>query len=922
MHLVGRTADLAMLDALASKITVEGAAIELRGDPGVGKSAVLAELDRRLAGARWQVLRSEGVLTEQRLPLAGLHKLLRPVLRRITDLPKPQRDALETAFGLRAGDVDFFRVALATLELLSQVAAEAPLAVLMDDAHWLDRASADVLAFVARRIGPDPVLLAISTRPFSDDPFVAAGLAVVDVAPLDEASARMLLDGVAPRLAPALREHVIGAAAGNPLALMELPRTLRSMPTPRAGSPHFTLTARLENAFAARVDELPEATRSLLLLCAVNDSDRLSESLSASTYLIGSRQTVEDLDPALNAGLAHVEGEQVRFRHPLVRSALVQSTSVTHRQAAHGAIARVVRDDPDRYAWHRAESTVGPDEDIAGELEAAAERAFRRASALAAVEALERSAHLSATAATSTRRLLRAADIACDTGRSDLTQRLLDQVRPTIRSAPNQLRYAAVEEFSDEQMRGGADRVLACVQLADEARTGQDVDLSLRFLMRAAARCWHLDFGPEIEQTVLAALDRLPLEQSDPRGMFTRAQTSPFAQGPAIAKALTESPVRHDDPGDLLLLGFAAACIGASQEADALCARAAAGLRDRGRLTLLAEALSLQAWAALRRGRFDVVEAVAQECADVAADIGQPIPHAAALAALAAVAGIRGEEAAATDLADQAERMAVPGRNTIGLAVTQVARGLTAATAGKPEEAFEHLEHLCARTGRAHQRMQACWALGSFAEAAAQTGHEDLARAELAHWRSITTAAAPPGVDLALRYATALLSSPEEADDAFTFALAADWSDRPFDHGRVLLAYGRWLRRSYRVAESRTHLRAARDAFSRTGAPKWADHARSELRAAGESDPLSVSDELAQLSPQEMQIARLVAEGLGNREIGQRLYLSHRTVGSHLYRMFPKLGVSSRAQLARLFSGAPANGQSGPAGPGGTPGQQ
>jgi DNA-binding CsgD family transcriptional regulator/tetratricopeptide (TPR) repeat protein len=909
MQLVGRDADLATLHGLAEGIAGQGRAVEVRGDPGVGKTALVAELERRLAGARWRVLRAEGVPTEQQLPLAGLHELLRPVLGRAADLREPQRHALETAFGLRVGDVDFFRVALAALDLLSRVATDAPVAVLVDDAHWLDRASAEVLAFVARRIAPEPVLLAVSTRPFPDDPFEEAGLPVLDLGPLDEDSARTLLDRVAPQLAPALREHVLGAAAGNPLALLELPRTPQRIPTARTGSEPVTLSARLEKAFAARVGDLPARTQDLLLLCAVNDSPRLSEALAAAEGLTGSRSDVADLDPALNAGLARVEGQQVGFRHPLVRSALVQSCSPGRRQAAHAALAVVVRADPDRYAWHRAECALGPDEGIAGELEAAAHRAHRRGSALGAVAALERSAQLSATPTTSVRRLLRAAEIACETGRGDLTRRLLDRIGPVVGSTPHRLRYAAVEESCDERMQGGAARVLACVALADEARDGRDVDLALRFLMRAAARCWHLDLGPAVEQQVLAALDRLPVGATDPRGLVTRAYTSPFTHGPGIARALAGWPIRHDDdPGDLLLLGYAAACVGASREADTICARAADGLREHGRLALLAEALSLQAWAALRRGRLDVVEEVARECAEVAADTGQPIPRAAALAALAAVAGIRGDEAAATDLADRAERLAVAGRNTIGLAVTQVARGLIAATAGRPDEAFEHLEQLCSRAGRAHQRMQACWALGSFAEAAAQAGHPAVARAELDRWQAVASADAPPGVDLALRHARAVLAAPEEADDAFRAALAADWGDRPFEHGRLLLAYGRWLRREHQVSGSRTQLRAARDAFVRADARPWADRARRELRAAGEGGRSSPAGALDRLSPQERQIARLVADGLGNREIGQRLYLSHRTVGSHLYRMFPKLGVSSRAQLARLVSGPPGHG--------------
>ena len=903
MELVGRDCDLAELRDLAAAIEQEGRAVEVRGDPGVGKSAVLLELRGRLTADGWRVFRSEGVPTEHRLPLAGLHKLLRPVLPRTDELHAPQRDALETAFGLREGNVDFFRIALASLELLSRVAADGPLAVLVDDAHWLDRASAEVLAFVARRLSTDPVFLVISARPFPNDPFEAAGLPVFLLRPLDDASARLLLERAAPHLSPPLRDEVLAVAAGNPLALLELPRTVRGILTARAARAPVTLSTRLERAFADRVADLPMRTRDLLLLCAVNDSDRLAEALVAAESLTGSRYGIEDLDPALGVDLVRLRSQRIEFRHPLVRSALVQGSPPGRRQAAHAALAKALRDDPDRFAWHRAESTVGPDEGVAADLAAVADRSFRRGSALGAVDALERSATLSATSASAVDRLLRAAEIAREAGRDDLTRKLLGQVSPLIGSTAHGLRYAAVEEFIDERMYGGAERVLACVQLADEARDIRDVDLALRFLTRAAARCWHLDFGREVEQQVLEALHRLPLDAADPRVLLTRAQASPLANGPDIARALARRPLHHDeDPGDVLLLGFAAACVGDSRQADSLCARAVDGLRGHGRLALLAEALSLRAWAALRRGHLAVVEAVARECADVAADIGQSVPHAAALAALAAVAGIRGEEAVATELADRAERLAVAGGNTIGLAVTQVARGLTAATAGRSDEAFEHLVQLCSRTGRAHQRMQAVWALGSFAEAAVQTGKAEVARSELEWWQSAAPAAAPPGVDLAIRHARAALAPTAEADEAFGSALTADWTDRPFEHGRVLLSYGQWLRRSHRVTESRSHLRAARDAFARADARPWADRAIRELRAAGEGSRTPPADVLSQLSPQELQIARLVVEGLGNKEIGQRLYLSHRTVGSHLYRMFPKLGVSSRAQLVRLLA--------------------
>jgi len=901
MALVGREPELAALEGMVTGVEERGRAFVVRGESGVGKSALLAELDRRVTGAGWRVLRTEGVPTEQRLPLAGLQKLLRPVLGEGDRLRPAQREALETAFGLRDGDAEIFRIAVAAAELVSLVAGNRPLAVLVDDGHWLDRASAEVLAFVGRRIAPEPVLLLVGCRPFANDPFAEAALAELVLQPLGRDSAAELLDSVAPGLDPLQRRRVLDTAAGNPLALLELPEVLGSIP-PAGSAEHLPLTDRLERAFADRAGDLPARTRDLLVLSALNDSPRLSESLAAAHRLTGSPHSLHDLDAAVAAGLVRLDAQHLRFRHPLVRSALVQSTSPGRRQSAHAALGSVVRDDPDRRAWHLALSTVGPDDEVAADLEATADRAFRRGSAQGAVDALERAARLSGAASDRSQRLLRAAEIACETGSRELTRRLLDEARPGIRSTSERLRYAAVEDLTDESLGGGAGRVEALVALADDARRIPDVDLALRFLMRAATRCWHLDFGAEVEQRVLDALDRLPGEDGDARRLVIRAYTSPLQHGVEIARAVAERSVRPEvDPGDLLLLGYAAACVGASREADTICARAADRLRELGRLTGLVEALSLQAWAALRRGRFDVVESVARECAQVAADIRRPIPQAAALAALAAVAGIRGDTARATELATGAEQIAVSGRNTIGLAVTQVARGLIAASAGRPDEAFEQLEQLCSPDGRAHQRMQACWALGSYAESAAQSGHAEQARAELEVWERSAPPARTPGVALALCSAQALLAAPEATDDAFLLVLAMDWTDRPFDHGRLLLAHGRWLRRHHRVAESRSSLRAARDAFARTGAQPWAERAQRELRASGEAAPVTSAGAVALLSPQELQIARLVAEGLGNKEIGRRLFLSPRTVGSHLYRMFPKLGISSRAQIARAL---------------------
>ncbi len=778
----------------------------------------------------------------------------------------------------------------------------------VDDAHWLDRSSLEVLAFVARRLSPDPVLLLVATRAAGGDALADAGLPELVVGPLDAPTSATLIDLARPGLDPGLRDKVLTLAAGNPLAVLELPLSLHDDPGPDLAGGLLPLTSRLERSFAGRVVELPEATRDLLLAAAVGDTGDVVDVLAVAGVVAGTPRGLADLEPAVAAGLAVLDGDGIRFRHALVRSAVHQAAPAGRRQAVHAALARVTVHQPDRYAWHLAHAVSAPNESVARELDAAALRAERRGAVDAAMHALERAARLSESPETRGRRLLRVAELATAAGRTDLAAEHLARARPLLDDPHDRLRLEAAAEATDESLGGGPARVDALVDLAEESLRRHDVDLALRFLLRAASRCWHLDFGVDVERRVVEAADRLGLGDDDPRLLVIQANAAPFDRGGRVIAALRRgAPGRDDDPVDLLMYGFAAACVGAYAEAEAYCAAAAEGLRDRGRLPQLAEALSLLTWAALRRARWQVAAPAAEECVRVAREVRQPIPEAAGLAALAMISGLRGEEGA-DELGARATQLASAGRNTIGLAVTHLARGVTAAGLGRPDEAFEHLWHLYAPQDAAHQRMQACRSLGFLAEAAVQSGHADEARAELARFAPLAARTPAVGVNVAVRYAQAVLADADEAEQVFASALDRDWSDWPFEHGRLLLAYGSWLRRHQRVSESRTQLRAARDEFVRTGARPWVERVRRELRAAGESSPAPLPSAWDLLSPQESQIARLVIEGLGNKEIGRRLYLSHRTVGSHLYRIFPKLGVSSRAQLIRALGAAESAG--------------
>jgi DNA-binding CsgD family transcriptional regulator len=912
--LLARQAEVDTLDQLLATARDRGCSLVIRGAPGVGKTAMLDEMVRRTSDLGWRVLRTEGTPSERRLPLAALHRLLRPVMGSVDRLPAPQRDALRGAFGLvDAPPPEIFLVALAALGLLAEVASHAPVAVLVDDVHWLDRSSAEVLTFVARRIESDPILLLAATRVVEEDLLTESSLPELMLQPLDEVTAGALLDHAAPDLSAPHRQSILTAAAGNPLALLELPKALEQFGHGSMLPGLLPVTHRLKSAFVARAAALPPVTEDLLLLAALNDSDSVTEVLAGARALRSGDASLEGLDPAVSAGLVEVTQSSVRFRHPLIRSAIYQSSTLDRRQRAHAALTSVLPADSDRRVWHRAAATLGTDEDVATDLEEVASRAERRGTIPGAISALERSAELTSSTSRRGRRLVRAADLAHQVGQSNEVDRLLHEAEPLLSHSSDRLRWEWVRELSDEAMQGGAQRVDALVAMAAEAGQQSDTDLAAEILLRAGTRCWHLDLEEEVGERVVAASERLGLEATDPRQLVINAYASPLRRGAAVIELLPGPAAVHDhQPDRLLLLGHAAACVGAFGDAEAICSAAADGLRRQGRLASLARALMLQAWAAARRSRWQVAIPAAEECVRLAVETHQPIVVATGLAAQAMVAAVRGDLASAGDLAKRAEQSALANRNNIGLALTQVARALGAAGEGRSGQAFDLLWRVYQTNDPAHQRMQGCWSIGILAEAAAHSGHRDQARAVLSHLEPLASGTPSPGVQIPLSYARAVLADPHDAEEHFAVALGDDLSDWPFEHGRLLLAYGGWLRRQQRVTQSRSLLRAAREDFDRIGARSWAERARGELRAAGESSARPTTRAWDTLSPQEMQIAQLVAEGLGNKEIGERLYLSHRTVGSHLYRIFPKLGISSRGQLTSALAASSLPGSTGP----------
>jgi DNA-binding CsgD family transcriptional regulator len=905
--LVGRDRERGVLSGLLERLPRRGAALVVRGEPGIGKSALLEEVMRAAASQGKLVLRTSGVQSEAGLAFAGLHQLLRPLLRRTASLPPRQRAALGAAFGMAEEAPDPFLTALAALHLLSEAAAQVPVVLVADDAQWLDRPSADVLAFIGRRLESDPLVLLAAIRDGYPSPLLETGLPVQQLDGLPAEPARELLDATAPRLAPAARSRILTESCGNPLALSELCTAITVTPASAAGHP--PLTKRLERVFAAHAAELPPATRTLLLVAATDDHSALAQVMRAAAIATGTGTgtgpTFSDLVPAVEARLIDADDHAVRFRRPLVRSAIYQAASVADRHAAHAALAEVLAGDPDRQAWHRAASTASPDPAVADGLEQAARRARARGAISIAASAFERAAHFTPDPVRRGALLLSAAEAARELGHTDHTARLLREADACPVTARDRA-YAIWlgDAFSPEEE--GADAPVIVGTLAETARQAageRDTPLALSLLSAAAARCHWADLSAPAAEEVLSVADSLDVSPDDPLLLYIQAHAAPLTRGPAVLGYLART-VPSNDPEALYLLGSAACLAGDYHGASSLLGTAAARLREQGRRRALTHALTARAWAAIMTADFRTATPAAEEAARLAAETTQPLWQAAAWTAQAALAAVSGDQPATDRLTVRAEQAMLPAGIAGPLSLVQYARGLASLGHGQHADAWAHLHRIYEPGDPACSRRTQYRALADLAEAAARAGQHGRAREVLGQFRALRNQV--PWLRAAIRYADAVLADDDHAEAAYTRALTRDLANWPFTRARARLSYGEWLRRQRRPADSRTHLRAARDAFDALGATPWSNRARRELRASGETSRRNALDTATPLTPQELQIIQLAADGLSNREIGQRLYLSHRTVESHLYHVYPKLGITSRAQLAKILGEIPA----------------
>jgi DNA-binding CsgD family transcriptional regulator len=849
-----------------------------------------------------RVLTCAGVPGEAHLSFAGLHQLLRPVLPAADRLPRDQRDALLTVLGVADGAAPAIPlVGLATLELLAAGAERMPVLLVAEDVHWLDSSTCEVLAFVSRRLGADPIGLVSTAREaeLDDNPLDRAGLSELRLGPLDGAAAAALLDAHAV-LEPMVRQRVLEQAAGNPLALMELPVTAGQHDCLGGVNGWIPLTRHLEQAFASRLPGLPAVTRTALLAAGLNDGDALAEVLAAASLVAGARVSVADLAQAVAAGLADVDGQSVRFRHPLMRSAVWEAAGLAQRQAMHQALAEVLAGVPDRQVWHRAAASLGPDEEVAAGLEAAADRAVRRGAVAEQAAALARAARLSPSSGQRGQRLIRAARAFYDLGRLETGRRLLDEAEPLDLEPGDRLLLSWYRETVGTATRSGARPLAALAELADQMRQDGDIDQALDTLEEVALRCFWSNPDRRTRQRMIAVAEALPVAGDDPRLLYVQALSDPAEHGAVVLAGLGRHQPGLGTAIEDYDLGFAAAAVGACEQAVEFLTAAGARARASGRLGLLSQALLSQGWAALLLGQAGLAGPAAEEAARLMAERGSSLWAACAQLVQAVLAGRRGDTATALEIAAKSERVLLSGGVPPLLALVQFARGTAALGAGHYDEAYEQLARIFDPHDAAYHPHLRAWVLVDLAEAAAGGGYQDAARRDRTELIAEAAATGSPLLRASLAVAAPMLAG-DDAQALFDVAFDADLATWPLHRARLQLTYGMWLRRRQQAGDSRAPLRAARDTFDALGADAWGERARRELRAAGERSGKPVPRALDLLAAQELQIARLAAEGLSNREIGQQLYLSHRTVSNHLYRIFPKLGITSRTELAAVM---------------------
>jgi DNA-binding CsgD family transcriptional regulator len=912
--IIGRDAGLARLRGLVDQVPLAGQVLVVTGEAGMGKTALLADTAERARSAGVQVLLVTGRESESKLAFAGLHQLLRPVLSSAATLPRRQAEALAGALGLAADPVapDPLLTGMAVLTLLSDLSERSPVLVIADDAQWLDRSSLDALSFAGSRLDAERVVLLVGARGQAPPPGFDRGFPELHLEPLSAADADRLLDGQPRPPLGRARAQVLAQAAGNPMALIELAKVIAEDPAAsrRWAAEPLPLTDRLSAVITSRFAALPEQAQAALLLAAVADGPDLRVAASH-----GAGPDARALMPAEQQGLVTVDRTGLQFSHPLVRSAIYHSAPFARRAVAHRQLAEALYDQPDRRAWHLAAAALQPDEQVASLLEATAAQAQRRGGAAAAALAMERAAELSPDRADQARRLVAAASAAVPTGQGDWVQELA--ARALAVTADPELRLTARHDAAWALAWSGRRTAAlpALLSVAEEA--SRDLPALAWDALGSAATVAYQSGLPASRHAVSRAFGLLE-RQGPPRGrvpgvdvdvlrLWIRASADPIGGRSQLLPCLRKiagSPV--EEPA-LWRVGSAAWLLDESDLAITLLQDAMRRLRAPGVRGTSGGSLTVLGWAYIDTGRWDEALDAAAEAAGLAGANHMELIAASADVIAATVLALRGDCAAARKHAARALAAVDPAESGLVVARARRALGVAALADGSYLQAFTQLRGLFGEDGAPRHNYASYLGVADLAAAAVRADRRIEGSDVIEHALSCLGGAASARLEQLIARARGILAGPSDAEAHFAAALAGPAGDQwPFERAQLRLDYGQWLRRRRRINDAKPVLTAALGTFRRLGARSWAQRAEAELRASGVAvtGAASPPDALGELTPQQRQIVRLASDGLTDREIGDRLFLSPRTVSSHLYRSYPKLGVASRHQLRDMITRA------------------
>ncbi len=899
-RLHGRSDELTEMHELVRRVDQDsrGAALLLAGEAGIGKSALLDEVSADAYARGFEVVRLAGAATERDLAHAGLQRLL-------IHLGAPTSAGTGLASGTLAKIVqgqdlaalDPLAVASATVWLLTATAARRPLALLVDDIQWLDGATRRVVSLVARRLSHQRVLLVGALR--TPDGAPGGELAVRWLAGLTKEASLEVVAERHPQLTAAQIGLVLTRARGNPLALVELPRAARAAEEPSAGA-YPALTPRLVEAFGGLLDGLSLPTRLVLAAVAVDPSAPLQGCLDAASIVAGEPVPVDALQPAIVSSLVTVAMGMVRFHHPLVGPALLGSLAVSRRRRLHAAFASLCTDGSARQVWHRSRSSDDPHEALAAALEETARHSPLHEDALDRVWTLHRSAQLSEDPSERVRRLLLAAGTASSAGAPDAVRDLLREVTQGS-ATPGHLDHAALlRSWADGSIAPEPGAVSRLCRLAGQVGAAGDDELALDVLLAAAVCARQGTATPGEHSDLVHLAHRLVRDQTSPVLIGLLAVCAPMTYARRLHAELAERDGHlRFSPAEASVLGVGAHVLGDPVSSIALLTTAVSQLTQHGQAGRLRVPLSVLLTDAVVLGDWRAADSAAEALGRIDdADMGR-WESVQALGSQTVLAMLRKDVRRAHDLLVQLRRSPVRGLPNSSVALVH---GMALLVGGQASDAFVALRSAFLASDLTGDAGELYDAVPYLADAGRGSGQAADAVRVLQPLEELAELTPAPALHAGLRYARARLADDAHAEQRFHEALVPDLDRWPLMRARTQLAYGAWLRRQRRLSESRHPLLSAHATLEGIGATLWSDAARRELRASGLKDAQDSAVLDAHLSAQETQIARLAADGLSNREIGERLYLSPRTVGSHLYRIFPKLDITSRAQLAAHLS--------------------